>query len=48
MQPNKVFAPPEGHDIEGAVKQGVSDSFPWPSEIQGAIWDGTREAIERR
>jgi hypothetical protein len=38
----------EGHDIEAAVKQGVSDSFPWPSEIRGAIWDGTREAIERR
>jgi hypothetical protein len=37
----------DGHDIEGAVKQGVSDSFPWPSEIRGAIWDGTREAIER-
>ena len=37
----------EGHDIEAAVKQGVSDSFPWPSEIQGAIWNGTREAIGR-
>jgi hypothetical protein len=36
-----------GHDIEAAVKQGVSDSSPWPSEIRGAIWDGTREAIER-
>ena len=37
----------EGHDIEAAIKQGVSDSFPWPSEIQGAIWNGTREAIGR-
>jgi hypothetical protein len=37
----------EGHDIEAAVKQAVSDSFPWSSEILGAIWGGTKEAVER-
>jgi hypothetical protein len=37
----------DGHDIEAAVKQGVSDSFPWPSEILMAISSGAKEAIER-
>jgi len=37
----------EGRDIEVAIKQSVSDSFPWPSEIQAAIWGGTKEAVER-
>jgi hypothetical protein len=37
----------DSHDIESAVKQGVSDSFPWPSEIREAISDGAKEAIER-
>jgi hypothetical protein len=37
----------EGHDIEGAVKRGVSDSFPWTSEILMAISSGAKEAIER-
>jgi hypothetical protein len=37
----------EGHGIEGAVKRGVSDSFPWTSEILMAISSGAKEAIER-
>jgi hypothetical protein len=37
----------DSHDIEGAIKRGVSDSFPWTSEILVAIGNGARGAIER-
>jgi hypothetical protein len=35
-------------NIEEAIRQGIGESFPYPSEIQEAIWDGAREAVAQR
>jgi hypothetical protein len=44
---NRGRAAFDGHDIEAAIKQGLSDSFPWPGEILMVISSGAKEAIER-
>lgn len=43
-----VDASISGSEIARAVEKGVSDSFPWPSEIGQAIWEGTKVAMQDR